>query len=139
MDDTKTITPWHRQPIWLGLIGLGLTVGGAMLTTYNPLSPRQADQAGKLAELRNLAEGEHAQRLDHYARNVRPKPPYRVPGRLLFGAGACLFVLAAVLMFRQPPGPPAPPEERAEGPPAGEGEDDWPESGPPLPPSGRPI
>jgi hypothetical protein len=103
VDEQKVLTPWYRQPIWLGLLGLALTLGGAMLSTYTPLTAHQAEQARKLDELRDLAGAEHADRLDQFARNVQPQPPYRLPGRVMFFAGVCLFVLAAVLMFRKPP------------------------------------
>ncbi len=115
MDEQKVCTPWHRNPIWVGLIGLALMVVGTKLSSWvPPLTPRQAEQAERLVELRGKAPAELGERLDEYARNVGPQPPYRLPGRLLLGAGVLLFVLAGVLMFRRPAAPEG--QQASEGP-----------------------
>jgi hypothetical protein len=77
-------------------------LGGWKLSTHVTLSPRQAEQAGKLAEVRDLAPADLRDRLDRLADNVQPAPPFRWAGRLVFLVGAALFLTAAVLMFRKP-------------------------------------
>jgi hypothetical protein len=102
MAQEKDLTPWYHNPLGLGLLALALMVGGWKLSTYVALTPRQADQAGRLAEIRSLARDELRDRLDEVARHVEPSPPFRWAGRLLFLTGAALFVLAGILMFRKP-------------------------------------
>lgn len=92
--------PWYRQPLWLGLVGLGLIVGGWKLTTFVPPSPA----AGRLAELRRLApDREYAETLDRYTATVSRDPPFYHAGRLAVLAGLAMFVAAAVQMYRSPP------------------------------------
>jgi hypothetical protein len=108
MEEQKALVPWYQQPIWLGLLGLGLAIGGTMLSNYNPLTPRQAEQARKAAELQEMGEQqgeeEFGKRVERIRRDAQPQPPYRLPGQVLFFVGVGLFVVAAVLMFRAPAG-----------------------------------
>jgi hypothetical protein len=101
--------PWWHSPFALGLLGVVLLVGGWKLSTYAPpLSPRQADSARRLDELKGMADDSALrEKLDGYG--PRADPPYRLPGRLAMLAGLVLFVTAAVKMYRQPA--PAEPEE----------------------------
>jgi hypothetical protein len=101
MEQAKTITPWYRRPIWLGLLGLALLVGGYQLSIFVPMTPREETQADMLADVRDKADDELRQRLDDFARNVRREPPLRWPGRLVMLAGVGLCV-TAVVMARQP-------------------------------------
>jgi hypothetical protein len=90
---------WTRQPLWLGLVGVGLIVGGWKLTTFVPPSPGSE----RLAELRRMADDpELAARLDRAASR---EPPFRGPGRLAVLAGLALFVGAGVTMYRTPAEP----------------------------------
>ncbi|MFO0930195.1 MAG: hypothetical protein U0736_24745 [Gemmataceae bacterium] len=104
MERPKGTALWWTHPAWLGLIGLGLLVGGWKLSTFVPASPRAAEQADKLAEVRRLAtDPELRERLDRLqAPPSAGPPPFELPGRLLFFAGLALFVGAAVTMYRQP-------------------------------------
>jgi hypothetical protein len=91
--------PWHRQPIWLGLLGLALMLGGWKLSTFVPAHER----AALLNELRGMADDPALKdRIDQIARNARRAPPYQLPGRLVVFAGLALFVLAGMRMYRQP-------------------------------------
>jgi hypothetical protein len=99
MTQNREPPPWYRKPMWLGLVGLGLIVGGWKLTTFVPPSPQ-------LAELRRMApDREYAETLDRYAARASREPPYRVPGRLAVLAGLAMFVTAAVQMYRAAPAP----------------------------------
>jgi hypothetical protein len=102
MEQAKAITPWYRRPIWLGLLGLALLVGGYQISVYVPMTPRERTQAAMLADVRDNADEELRQKLDDFARNVRREPPFRWSGRLVMLAGLGLCVTAAVLMARQP-------------------------------------
>jgi hypothetical protein len=86
-------------------------VAGWKASTYNPLTPRQAEQARQFDEVRGPAgeDPDLARRLDEMATRVQPRPPYQGLGRLAVFAGLALFIAAGVLMYRQPP----PPEEPA--------------------------
>jgi hypothetical protein len=98
-------TDWRQRPIALGLLALAVMFAGWKISTYAPQSPRAAEQARTLDEVRALADDPAlAEKLDALARH-RPPPvaPYQVPGRLLLLGGLLLFVLAGVLMYRQPP------------------------------------
>jgi hypothetical protein len=111
MTDRGPSTPWYHKPIWLGLVALALMLGGWKLSTHVSLTPHQADQADKFAEVRAMAKGQFREELDRMAGNVQPTPPFRWAGRLVFMAGAGLFVVAAVLMFRKPAAQAAPADE----------------------------
>ena len=82
--------PWYERPWVIGLIGLALMVGGWKLSTF---VPRPADD--QVRELYRLGEDDPAyhERLRQYTR-----PPYRVPGRLVFFAGLLVFVYAGAKM-----------------------------------------
>jgi hypothetical protein len=104
-DSVPASRGWYRQPIWLGLLGLALMVGGWKLTTFVPPSPEEQSSAERLAELRKMAgerEDGLAERLDQIARDRWREPPFRVAGRLAFLTGLALFVTAGVLMSRSP-------------------------------------
>lgn len=106
---------WYRQPIWIGLLGLALMVGGWRLGSFQPgPSPQRQQQASQLAELRRLAEDPAlARRLDQIQAHASHEAPYRVPGKLLFLAGMFFFIGAAVQMYRTPT--PLPQDEQIEG------------------------
>ena len=95
MDEPIDPLPWWKKPIWLGLVGLALMVGGFKLSEFVPLT----DAELQLAELRVMAPEELRQKLPA---SLRP-PPYRWQGRALCLAGMALFVSAGVMMYRQPP------------------------------------
>jgi hypothetical protein len=103
--------PWWHSPFALGLLGVALLVGGWKLSTYAPpLTPRQADSARRLDELKGMTDDSALrEKLDGYAPRARAEPPYRLPGQLAMLAGLVLFVAAVVKMYRQPA--PAEPEE----------------------------
>lgn len=92
---------WYQRPVWLGLVGLVLMVGGWKLASYRPLWRGE----GALSELRGMAgeQAELTERLDRMANSLRGEPPYQLPGRLLLVAGLVLFVSAGVLMYQAPP------------------------------------
>jgi hypothetical protein len=96
---------WRQRPMALGLLGLALMLIGWKISTYAPpLSPRAAEQAQTLAQVRALADDPAlADKLDGYARRTRPVAPYSIPGRLVLLGGLALFVAAGVLMYRQAP------------------------------------
>jgi hypothetical protein len=98
MDEKKEITPWYRQPIWLGLLGLALMLGGWKLSTFVSLTVQEEDKERQLADLRRLADDELRGRLPAALK----EPPFRLPGRVLCFAGVGLFLLAGVMMYRQP-------------------------------------
>lgn len=102
MDHDKPMTPWYRKPVWLGLLGLTLLVGGYHISTFVPRSPRERSQAEALADLRTKADDELRERLDAYALNVSREPPLRRMGQLVFVAGMGLCVAAGVMAVRQP-------------------------------------
>lgn len=96
MENVEAVA-WHRKPIWLGVVGLALMVGGWKLMTFVP----PAGGEGILAELRRLApDAEYAERVERFARR---EPPYKLPGRLAVLAGLLLFVTAGVGMVRTRP------------------------------------
>jgi hypothetical protein len=96
--------PWYQQPIGLGLLGLMLMIGGWKLASFLPLSPREQEQADKLAELRGMSsDSELARKLDRLADHVRREPPYRFPGRLVLLLGLALFLVAGARMYRSKP------------------------------------
>src|SRR4051812_31143573 len=100
MEQDVPAVSWWRRPVWLGLVGLALMVGGWKLSVYVPSSPL-------LDEVRGLAEKSDERdlrdRLDAMRRNVHREPPYLLAGRLVFLAGMLMFVASAVQMYRQPP------------------------------------
>jgi hypothetical protein len=107
MSQNGTPTPWYRKPMWLGLVGLGLIVGGWKLTTFVPPSPASP----QLAELRQMApDREYAETLDRYAARASRDTPFYHAGRLAVLAGLAMFVVAAVQMYQSAPAP-APVEE----------------------------
>lgn len=107
MSRNVALPPWHRKPIWLGLVGLVLIVVGWKLTTFVPPSAG----SDRLAELRRLApDREYAETLDRYAGTVSRDTPFYHAGRLAVLAGLAMFVLAAVQMYQSSPAP-APIEE----------------------------
>jgi hypothetical protein len=103
--------PWYERPLWLGLVGLALMVGGWKLSTY---VPEGADVPEKVRELEQQTEDEA---LRQRLRQFYGKPPYQVPGRLIFVAGLLVFLYAGVRMAggqgRNPS--PRPPPPRGEG------------------------
>ena len=104
MEQAKSMTPWYHKPVWVGLLGLALLVGGYHVSTFVPQTPRERSQADALADLRGKADDELRERLDAYALNVRREPPLRWPGRVAFLAGVGLCVAAGVMAARQPEG-----------------------------------
>jgi hypothetical protein len=117
MEQTRPATPWYRSPLWLAALGLALMVGGYQLSRYVPLTPREQEQADRLADLHGKTDDEVLkERIDAIARNARRDPPFRVPGLITVLIGAMLFVSAAVMMFRQParPAEPTPSEPHGE-------------------------
>jgi hypothetical protein len=101
MKEERVPVAWYQRPIWLGLVGLALMIGGWKVSTYRPAS--RGD--GLLAEIKGMVgeQSELAERLDRVANNLRGDPPYQLPGRLVLVAGLVLFVSAAVLMYQSPP------------------------------------
>ncbi len=97
------VIPWYRKPVWLGLLGLALMVGGWKLSTFVPPFPEE------VAELHRMGNEAYRNRLERMR-----VAPYLLPGRLVFLAGMVLFVAAGVQMFRQPPAPPLEAEEDRE-------------------------
>ena len=100
MEQDVHAVSWWRRPVWLGLVGLALMVGGWKLSVYVPTPPL-------LEEVRGLAdksdERELRDRLDEMRRNVHGEAPYQLAGRLVFLAGLLMFAASAVQMYRQPP------------------------------------
>src|SRR5262245_47593768 len=100
MEQDVPAVSWWRRPVWLGLVGLALMVGGWKLSVYVPTSPL-------LEEIRGMAdksdERELRDRLDAMRWNVHGEPPYLLAGRLVFLAGLLMFAASAVQMYRQPP------------------------------------
>lgn len=110
MEPPRRVVSWWSQPLWLGLVGLGVMVAGWKLSTFMPASLHAAAQAEQLAAIRRLAtDPELRERLDRVEPPPAGPPPFELPGRLLFFAGVALFVGAAVQMTRQP----APDDESA--------------------------
>lgn len=92
-------TPWYRSPIWLGVVGLGLMIGGYQLSRFVP-------QDARVAGLRGMTDdAELRARLGEVARSNAGVPPYRTPGLLLVLAGGVSFVSAGLLMARKKPRP----------------------------------
>jgi hypothetical protein len=126
MNETNPLpaaTPWWRQPIGMGLLGLALMIGGWKLSTWTPAPPtaHEQAQADKLAELKRMqGDTQWKARVEDYARNVR-QPPYEMAGRLIFFAGLVVFILAAVRMYQTPAAPQESESESA-------GENDYEES-----------
>lgn len=89
--------PWYRRPVWLGLVGLMLLVGGWRLSVYVP----EGTSGRAAADLERMTDDEELrQRLRRFGQPA--VPPYQLPGRLLFFAGLMLFGTAAVRMARAP-------------------------------------
>ena len=101
--------PWYERAWVIGLLGLALMVGGWKLST---LVPAPGDE--RLRELERLGADDAAyqERLRQYAR-----PPYQVPGRLVFFAGLLVFLYAGAKMAsgRGHNPSPQPPPPRGEG------------------------
>jgi type VI protein secretion system component VasK len=102
---------WNR-PLLLAGLGLVLMLGGYAATSYVPVTPRQAEQEQRLAELRQQATQRQADgvedALPERLNQVTPpwrNPPYQMAGRLAIYGGLVLFVMAGVLMYRSSPPP----------------------------------
>src|SRR5262245_27961795 len=102
-----SVVPWYERAWVIGLIGLALMVGGWKLSTY---VPEGADVPEKVRELEQQTEDEA---LRQRLRQFYGKPPYQVPGRLIFVAGLLGFLYAGVRMAGGRDSPP--PRERPAG------------------------
>src|SRR5690349_15442349 len=80
---TRPVTPWHRSPFWLAVVGLALMFVGYQASVFVPNSPHERRQADELEKLRGMAQDDELRgRLDDVARNAERQPPFRWPGRL---------------------------------------------------------
>jgi hypothetical protein len=89
-------------------------IAGWKVSTYLPTSPREADNARLLEELRGAARKTEkdaasdsaeklSDRLERIEANRSWTPPYEVPGRIAFFAGVMMFIGAGILMYQKKP------------------------------------
>jgi hypothetical protein len=116
-----------RTPLLLAGAGLVLMIGGWKASTYVPMSPREADNARQLEELRVIARRTEKDAANPGQEKLSERlgrvevgsgtPPYELPGRLAFFAGLLMFIGAGILMYQKKPAAetPAEEEEKAEG------------------------
>lgn len=107
---------WNRPWLLAGL-GLVLMLIGYAAVNYVPVTPRQAEQEHRLAQLRDQATRQRTEgttaALEERLKQVDPPwrtPPYQLPGRLAIFAGLFLFLAAGFLMYRQSPAARSDPE-----------------------------
>jgi hypothetical protein len=112
-EEESRSSPGHgNRALLMAGLGLVLMLGGYAATTYVPVTPWQAEQERRHAELRQQAAQRQAEgvedALPERLKQVTPpwhNPPYQMAGRLAVYAGLFLFVLAGVQMYRSSPPP----------------------------------
>jgi hypothetical protein len=89
--------PWSQRPFALMAVAIVLLVGGWKLASFVPGDDR-------FAAWESMTDSEDERQALRRFRG-HAAPPYQVPGRLIFAAGALVFGAAVVGMARGPQSP----------------------------------